>query len=203
MSDTAFTFNADEEIANDPSLIATSAPPGEYTVVLTEAKKEEISGGKGHRMSLTFTVTEGPYQGQRVYENLSLWFTGPEKTPGMVAKIAKGKLVRLCKALGQPSFTDFTQLYNKPLRLVTEAKQGKPKQVVVEGVPTMQPGKTFINVTQYKSLTDTKVQVTVEQPSQPVVQQQVTNQVPGVPPQPVVQAPQAAVPSSNTPPIPG
>jgi hypothetical protein len=99
-------------------------PDGTYTAQIVESKKEPISKDKdvGDCLNLCWEVVEGPQAKRLIWQRLNLWWTGPEKTPGQVAKIANGQFADIRKATGVAIPNDSDELHFIPC-LLTYGRQ--------------------------------------------------------------------------------
>jgi hypothetical protein len=106
----------------------TPLPAGEYKACLVEIGDKDnpqsaftiANNGKGEYLRTVFEIVEGQYKGRKLFENLQLKRYGSTEKDQTTAKIARGKLSRICLAYGiSGSLKDTNQLLNKPPVLVS------------------------------------------------------------------------------------
>lgn len=68
---------------------------GVYNVCITESEVTQTRKGTGTVLKLVLTVTEGKYQGRKLFWNINLTNTNPK-----CQEIGKGQLSAVCKAVG-------------------------------------------------------------------------------------------------------
>lgn len=99
-------------------------PDGTYEAQIVESAKEPISKDKdiGECLNLCWQVTSGEFEKRLFWQRLNLWWTGPEKSPGQVVKIANAQFsdVRRATNVTMPNNSD--ELHFIPC-LVTYGKQ--------------------------------------------------------------------------------
>jgi hypothetical protein len=116
----------------DPDAEANSfddLPPGTYEAEIVESGREPISKEQdlGECLNLCWKVISGELEGRLFWQRLNLWWTGNEKTPGQVVKIANGQFKDLRDATGVQFPSDSAELHNIPC-LVTYGPQKKNPQ---------------------------------------------------------------------------
>lgn len=103
-------------------------PAGKYKACLVEiGDKDNPSqaftvayNGKGEYLRTVWEIVDGQYKGRKLFENLQLKRYGNTEKDQTTAKIARGKLSRICLAYGiSGSLKDTNQLLNKPAVLVS------------------------------------------------------------------------------------
>jgi len=102
-------------------------PPGEYAAQITDSELKPTSKG-GHRLELTFEVSDGPAKGRKVWANLNLDNPNPK-----AVEIAQRELSAICHAIGKLQVSDSQELHYKPMtiRVEIETQEGyKPKNVI-------------------------------------------------------------------------
>jgi len=99
-------------------------PDGTYEAQIIESDKVPISKDKdlGDCLSLCWKVTAGELEGRLFWQRLNLWWTGPEKTPGQVVKIANAQFADVRKATGVAIPNDSAELHGIRC-MVTYGKQ--------------------------------------------------------------------------------
>lgn len=111
-------------------------PDGEYIAQIIENTREPVSKNddKGDCLSLCWSVTEGPMEGRLFWQRISLWFSGPEKTPGQVVKIANGQFADIRKATNVLVPNDADELMFIPCRVTYGKQKNDPKYSEVKSV---------------------------------------------------------------------
>jgi len=111
-----YSFDSNE-VSDEVALI----PKGtEVKAVVIESDIQDRDWGV--RMPLVLEVTEGKYQGARIFDGFNLEHTNPK-----VGAIGQKQLKRLCVAVGVPRFKNTDELHGKPFMLtvgVQEAQGG-------------------------------------------------------------------------------
>lgn len=101
--------------------------PGEYPAVITSSEKK-ANKRKGHRLEMTFEITEGPAKGRKVWVNLNLW-NDSEKA----VEIAQRELRAIREATGQMGATQAEEMHYKPLIIRVDIEQDEgysPRNVI-------------------------------------------------------------------------
>jgi len=108
-------FNANEvEPTNDFDPI----PAGKYVAVITASQMKENKNRTGSYLELTFQVIEGEYRNRLLWARLSIEHSNPT-----TAKIARGHLSAICKAVGVLTPRDSVELHNLPLVINVKVKK--------------------------------------------------------------------------------
>ncbi|MGH2272691.1 DUF669 domain-containing protein [Anaerohalosphaeraceae bacterium U12dextr] len=108
-------FNANEvDSTNDFDPI----PAGKYLAMITGSQMKETKNKTGSYLELTFQVLEGEYKGRLLWARLSLTHSNE-----VTAKIARGHLSAICKAVGVLTPRDSVELHNLPLVINVKVKK--------------------------------------------------------------------------------
>ena len=111
-------------------------PAGTYTAQIIENTREPISKNddKGECLSLCWKVTEGPMEGRLFWQRVSLWFSGSEKTPGQVVKIANGQFADIRRATNVLVPNDADELMFIPCSVTYGPQKNDPNYSEVKSV---------------------------------------------------------------------
>ena len=122
-------------------------PAGKYVAVMTASQMKPTKDKAGDYLELTFQVLEGEYKGRLLWARLCLTHSNPT-----TAKIARGHLASICRAVGVLTPQDSAQLHNLPLvikvtlkkrddngELVNEIKGFLPRQSTTASVASGKP----------------------------------------------------------------
>jgi len=110
-------FNANEI---EPTADFSPIPAGQYVAMITASQMKPTKKGSGEYLELTFQVLEGDYKGRLLWMRLSLNHTTPT-----TAKIARGHLAAICRAVGVLTPRDSSELHNLPLVVKVTLKKRK------------------------------------------------------------------------------
>lgn len=104
-------------------------PVGEYPMQITDSDLKPTKAGNGHRLELTFEVTDGQYKGRKVWVNLNLDNPNPK-----AVEIAQRELSAICHAVGKLQVSDSQELHYKPMlcRVDIEQSQGYADKNVIK-----------------------------------------------------------------------
>lgn len=95
---------------NDASEGFPVIPAGEYVASITSSEVKKTKAGDGSYLNLQWTILEGQYKNQKLFEILNLW------NPNQQAKqISERALSAICVALGIPGIKDSAELHNKAM----------------------------------------------------------------------------------------
>ena len=108
-------FNAHEV---EPTTSFEPLPAGKYLAAITESEMKPTKNGGGSYLQLTFTVLEGEYKNRVVWARLNL-----QNPNAVAAKIAKGELSAICRAVGVMQPRDSAELHNLPLLITVKCKK--------------------------------------------------------------------------------
>jgi hypothetical protein len=97
-------FDADQH--EDPGF--DPIPQGKYQACVTDSEMKSTKAGDGQYLSLKLQVLDGDYKGRVLFENLSLDHKNQD-----AAKIARGKLASICRAVGVHQPKDSKELHDK------------------------------------------------------------------------------------------
>lgn len=100
-------FNANEV---EPTTDFDPIPAGTYVAVITDSQMKPTKDGMGEYLELTFQVLEGEYKGRLLWARLCL-----NHSKEITAKIARGHLSAICRAVGVLTPRDSAELHNLPL----------------------------------------------------------------------------------------
>ncbi len=93
-------------------------PAGKYVALITASQFKENKNKTGQYLELTFQVIEGEYKNRFLWARLCL--SHPNQT---TAKIARGHLAAICKAVGVLTPGDSAELHNLPLVIKVTVKK--------------------------------------------------------------------------------
>lgn len=100
-------FNANEV---EPTTDFDPIPAGTYVAVITDSQVKPTKDGMGEYLELTFQVLEGEYKNRLLWARLCL-----NHSKEITAKIARGHLSAICRAVGVLTPRDSAELHNLPL----------------------------------------------------------------------------------------
>jgi hypothetical protein len=93
-------------------------PAGAYTVEVTNAEVKDLSSGNGTGLKLELTVIDPEqYAKRKVWANLNIKHTNTQ-----AESIGQAQLSSLCRAVGEPTLKDTSQLFQKILRVRLKIK---------------------------------------------------------------------------------
>jgi len=110
-------YHADHE---DGERSVEAVPAGEYICVVEDSDYVDNKKGTGRMLKLTYQIIDGPFKGQKIFENLSL-----EHENQQTVTIARKALNSLCAAVDIVELKDSSQLHNIPLRLDIGIKESE------------------------------------------------------------------------------
>ena len=110
-------FNANEI---EPTTEFDPIPAGKYVAVITDSQMKATKNGAGEYLELTFQVTEGEYKNRLLWARLCL-----NHSKDITAKIARGHLSAICRAVGILTPQDSAELHNLPLVIKVALKKRK------------------------------------------------------------------------------
>ena len=91
---------------------------GEYPMQIIDSDLKPTKKNDGHRLELTFEVTDGPSKGRKVWVNLNLDNPNPK-----AVEIAQRELSAICHAAGKLQVSDSQELHYKPMICRVEVEQ--------------------------------------------------------------------------------
>lgn len=108
-------FNATEhETTNDFELL----PENRYIAVITASQFKDNKAQNNKYLELQFQIIEGEFKNRVVWGRLSL-----NHQKEQTAKIARGQLAAICKAVGVLTPQDSAELHNLPLQISVKVKR--------------------------------------------------------------------------------
>jgi hypothetical protein len=115
----------------------TPLQPGEYTAQITDSELNPTKAGNGHRLELTFEITDGPAKGRKVWANLNLDNPNPK-----AVEIAQRELSAICHAVGKLQVSDSQELHYKPMtiRVDIESSTGYADKNVIKAYKPLAGG---------------------------------------------------------------
>lgn len=94
----------------EPTADFDPIPAGQYVAVITDSQMKPTKNGTGEYLELTFQVIEGDYKNRLLWARLCL-----NHSKEITAKIARGHLAAICRAVGVLTPRDSAELHNLPL----------------------------------------------------------------------------------------
>lgn len=107
MTQLGYTANYDE-----PEQSFEVVPAGEYVVIISESDYVPNKKNTGMILKLTYDILDGPFKGQKIFENLNL-----QHENAQASVIAQKALNSICMAVGIQHVADTSQLHGIPLVL--------------------------------------------------------------------------------------
>lgn len=91
-----------------------TVPAGTYQAEIIESAREPISKDNdlGECLNLCWKIVAGELEGRLFWQRLNLWWTGDEKTPGTVVKIANAQFKDVRDATGVQFPSDSVELHH-------------------------------------------------------------------------------------------
>jgi hypothetical protein len=108
-------FNAHEV---EPNVTFEPVPAGKYIAVIVDSEMKQTKSGNGNYLELTFEITEGEYQGRKVWARLNI-----DNPNADAVKIARGELSAICRAVNVMMPNDSVDLHNLPLEINVKCKK--------------------------------------------------------------------------------
>ena len=117
MSDYDFDVNTVKEVDDDFKPL----PPGNYPVSIDYCDVRDTKKMNGEMLHLEFLVTEGNWQGRKLFDNLLFKHENPT-----AVEMGKKKIAALARAIGLEKFklNESRAFLNKPLAVDIEIKKG-------------------------------------------------------------------------------
>jgi len=109
----------------EPSGDFSPIPAGQYVAEIVDSEIVNVSkndDSKGTCLKLTWKIGEGELTGRLVWQRLNMWFSGNEKKPGEVARIANQQFAAIRQACGKGVVQDTAELHFIPCRIVVKLK---------------------------------------------------------------------------------
>lgn len=94
----------------EPTADFDPIPAGQYVAVITDSQMKPTKNGTGEYLEMTFQVIDGDYKNRLLWARLCL-----NHAKDITAKIARGHLAAICKAVGVLTPRDSAELHNLPL----------------------------------------------------------------------------------------
>lgn len=117
-------FGVDAEPSQDFSPI----PVGEYVVQIVDSDTKPTKRGDGHRLEMTFEVTDGQYKGRKVWQGYNVDNPNPK-----AVEIAQREIRSIREATGQLGAMDSQEFHYKPMLVrvdIEESAGYSPKNVI-------------------------------------------------------------------------
>ena len=121
-----------------PSEDFSPVPPGEYPAIITGVEVKKTKAGTVQYLALEFTISAGPCQGRKIWNNLNLINPNPK-----AVEIAQRDLSAICQAVGKPRVQHESELMNCSITLKVavkddrnEVKAYKPAAAPTQAAPT-------------------------------------------------------------------
>ena len=108
-------FNANNV---EPATDFDPIPAAKYLAVITNSEFKPTKNNSGNYLELTFQVIDGQYKNRLLWARLNL--DHPNET---TAKISRGQLSAICKAVGVLTPKDSAELHNLPLMINVKVKK--------------------------------------------------------------------------------
>lgn len=105
---------------NDVKKGIEAVPAGEYLAIIEDSDYVENNKGTGMMLKLTYQIIDGPFKGQKIFENLNLRHTSQQ-----TEAIAKQTLNSIGVAVGVSEIKDSAQLHNIPLKIDVRVKESE------------------------------------------------------------------------------
>ena len=117
MSDYDFDVNTVKEVDDDFKPL----PPGNYPVSIDYCDVRDTKKMNGEMLHLEFLVTEGNWQGRKLFDNLLFKHENPT-----AVEMGKKKIAALARAIGLEKFklNESRAFLNKPLVVEVTTKKG-------------------------------------------------------------------------------
>lgn len=98
-------------------------PAGQYAAVIIDSQFKPTKSGDGQYLELKLQVLDGPYKGRLVWDRLCL-----NHPNALTAKIARGRLAAICRAVNVLTPRDSVELHNLPLLVKVVLTRRKDSQ---------------------------------------------------------------------------
>lgn len=110
---------ANTEGNNETMSERSPVPAGEYLAQVTKEEFKKTKSGDGHRLVLTWMITEGQYTGRIMWTGLNLHNPNQQ-----TQDIANKELNSICEAMGLEDVEDSEELLNIPVCLTVTVDPG-------------------------------------------------------------------------------
>ncbi|MEM1354331.1 MAG: DUF669 domain-containing protein [Planctomycetota bacterium] len=101
-------------------------PAGKYPAMVVESDVKQAKSGQGHYAKLVWEITDGEYQGRKVYGNYNIQHANPK-----AQEIGQREFAAACRACGKMMVQDTEELHAIPcilkLRLTKNKQSGEPE----------------------------------------------------------------------------
>ena len=104
----------------EPTADFDPIPAGTYVAMITDSQMKPTKNGSGEYLELSFQVLEGDYKNRLLWARLCL-----NHSKDITAKIARGHLAAICRAVGVLTPRDSAELHNLPLMVKVVLKKRK------------------------------------------------------------------------------
>ncbi len=105
-------FNANNV---EPTQAFEPLPNGVYDAVLIRSELKPNKKGNGNNLHLTFQILSGKYQNRKLWDVLCV-----DNPSAQARQIAQGHLSAICRAVGNHTPNDSSELHDKPLKIVVK-----------------------------------------------------------------------------------
>ena len=122
------------DMANTPAYQGAGQllPSGDYTVEIVGEREQQMSGGKGTRLTFELAVLDGANKGARIFDSLNLGHIDQQ-----TRALAQSRLRAIADAVGRPTIMDTQELFRKPFVVRLSVREYN--------------GRQYNNVDDYKS----------------------------------------------------
>ncbi len=118
MAELGFDYNAEE---HKPLESFDPIPAGKYSAMIVESERKQTSAGTGERLSLTWLIVEGEYEGRKVFDGINLVNPNPK-----AVEISMRQLSSICRALGKLRIQDSAELHDIPCEIKVGVRPSGP-----------------------------------------------------------------------------
>lgn len=130
----AIDFDATEV---EPRTGYDAIPAGKYKVVIEDTEQKQTRKGDGSYLQITFVVTDGEYQGRKLWARLNL-----DNPNDQAVSIARAELSAICRAVNVLKLKDSTQLHDLQLTVKVATKPDKESGEVRNEIKGYEPATT-------------------------------------------------------------
>lgn len=112
----------------EPRSAFTPIPAGDYICVAEASEMKVANSGNGEYLQIELKVIEGPQEGRRLWERLSL-----KHSNQTTSEIAYRTLSSICHAVGKTTISDSAELHGIPMKvrvIVKESQQYGPQNEI-------------------------------------------------------------------------
>jgi hypothetical protein len=127
----AIDFDATEV---EPKTGYDALPAGKYKVVIEDTEQKPTRKGDGSYLQITFVVTDGEYQGRKLWARLNL-----DNPSDQAVGIARAELSAICRAVNVLKLKDSTQLHDLQLTVKVTTKPDKDSGEVRNEIKGYEP----------------------------------------------------------------